>query len=34
MQGIIIENKSNLYKIKTEKAMYEATPRGKLKKKK
>ena len=32
MQGIIIENKSNLYKIKTEKAMYEATPRGKLKK--
>ena len=32
MQGIIIENKSNLYKIKAENQIYEATPRGKLKK--
>lgn len=32
MQGLIIENISNLYKIKTEKNIYEATPRGKLKK--
>ena len=32
MQGLIIENISNLYKIKTEKGMYEANARGKFKK--
>ena len=32
MQGLIVENISNIYKIKTEKKMYEATARGKLKK--
>ena len=32
MQGLIIENISNLYKIKTEKGIYEANARGKLKK--
>lgn len=32
MQGLIIENISNLYKIKTESNIYEANPRGKLKK--
>lgn len=32
MQGLIIENISNLYKIKTEKAIYEANARGKFKK--
>ena len=32
MQGKIIENISNLYKIKTEKEIYEATARGKFKK--
>ena len=32
MQGIIIENISNLYKIKYEKNIYNATARGKLKK--
>lgn len=31
MQGLIIENISNLYKIKTENGIYQATPRGKLK---
>lgn len=33
MQGLIIENISNLYKIKTEKGIYEANARGKFKKK-
>lgn len=32
MQGIIIENISNLYKIKTEQKIYEANARGKLRK--
>lgn len=32
MQGIIIENISNLYKIESGKKVYEATARGKLKK--
>lgn len=32
MQGLIIENISNLYKIKTEAKIYEASARGKLKK--
>lgn len=32
MQGLIIENISNLYKIKTEKGIYEANARGKFKK--
>lgn len=32
MQGLIIENISNLYKIKTKKGTYEANARGKLKK--
>lgn len=32
MQGIIIENISNLYKIKTHKKIYEANARGKLRK--
>ncbi|MBQ2937961.1 MAG: ribosome small subunit-dependent GTPase A [Clostridia bacterium] len=32
MQGLIIENISNLYKIKTENKIYEANARGKLKK--
>lgn len=32
MQGIIIENISNLYKIKIENKIYEASARGKLKK--
>lgn len=31
MQGLIIENIANLYKIKTENKIYEANPRGKLK---
>ena len=31
MQGLIIENISNLYKIKTENKIYEANARGKLK---
>lgn len=31
MQGLIIENISNLYKVKTEKGVFEATARGKLK---
>jgi len=34
MQGLIIENISNLYRIKSGNKIYEATPRGKLKKKK
>ena len=32
MQGLIIENISNLYRIKLGNKIYEATPRGKLKK--
>ena len=32
MQGLIIENISNLYKIKTKKGIYEANDRGKFKK--
>lgn len=32
MQGLIIENISNLYKIKTKKGIYEANARGKFKK--
>ena len=32
MQGLIIENISNLYKIKVKNEIYEATPRGKLRK--
>ena len=32
MQGLIIENISNLYKIKTKKGTYEANARGKFKK--
>lgn len=32
MQGLIIENISNLYKIKAEKGIYEANARGKFKK--
>ncbi len=32
MQGLIIENISNLYRIKLKNKIYEATPRGKLKK--
>lgn len=32
MQGIIIENISNLYKIKTQEKIYEANARGKLRK--
>ena len=32
MQGIIIENISNLYKIKTQNQIYNSTARGKLKK--
>lgn len=32
MQGLIIENVSNLYKIKTENKIYEANARGRLKK--
>ena len=31
MQGIIIENISNLYRIKAENKIYEATARGKFK---
>ena len=31
MQGLIIENISNLYKIKSEDAFYNATARGKFK---
>ena len=31
MQGLIIENKANLYKVKTNKKEYTATARGKLK---
>lgn len=32
MQGIIIECSSNLYQINNKENIYEATPRGKLKK--
>ena len=32
MQGLIIENISNLYKIEAEKEIYEANARGKFKK--
>ena len=32
MQGLIIENRTNLYKIKTKEKIYEATARGKFKK--
>ena len=32
MQGLIIENISNLYKIKAKKGIYEANARGKFKK--
>ena len=32
MQGLIIENISNTYKIKTENGIYDALARGKLKK--
>ena len=32
MQGLIIENISNLYKIKVSNQIYEATARGKFKK--
>ena len=32
MQGLIIENISNCYKIKTEKGIYKAIARGKFKK--
>ena len=32
MQGLIIENISNLYKIKIDNKIYEANARGKLKK--
>lgn len=32
MQGIIVENISNLYQVKTKNGIYETTPRGKLKK--
>ena len=32
MQGLIIENISNLYRIETEKGIYEANARGKFKK--
>lgn len=32
MKGLIVENISNLYKIKVGKLLYDATPRGKLKK--
>ena len=32
MQGLIIENISNLYKRKTKKGIYEAHARGKFKK--
>ena len=32
MQGLITENISNLYKIKSENNTYEATARGKFKK--
>ena len=32
MQGLIIENISNLYKIKIDSKIYEANARGKLKK--
>ena len=32
MQGFIVENISNLYKVKTNKDIYEATARGRLKK--
>lgn len=31
MQGIIVESKSNLYKIEAKTNIYEAVPRGKLK---
>lgn len=31
MQGLIVENISNLYRVKTEKKVYEANARGKLK---
>ena len=34
MQGLIIENISNLYKIKTEKGIYEANAEENSKKKK
>ena len=34
MHGIIIENISNLYKIKAQNKIYEATARGKFKQKK
>ena len=32
MRGLIIENISNLYKVKTEKGIYESVARGKFKK--
>ena len=32
MQGLIIENRTNLYKIETKEKIYEATARGKFKK--
>ena len=32
MKGLIVENISNLYKIKVGNLLYDATPRGKLKK--
>ena len=32
MQGLIIENISNLYQVKTEEGIYETTARGKFKK--
>ena len=32
MQGIIVENISNLYQVKTNNGIYETTARGKLKK--
>ena len=32
MQGIIIENISNLYRVQADNSIYETVPRGKLKK--
>lgn len=32
MQGLIVENVSNLYRVKTKDAIYETTARGKFKK--
>ena len=32
MQGLVVENISNLYRVKTKDAIYEATARGKFKK--